>query len=151
MVLLECRGAFPTGLTRKEAEKLASLTFRMAGGKGQAIASLTVVNDAAIKSLNRQYRGKNKVTDVLSFGFFGAKGKFTVPAASGPATLGDIFISLPQIKRQAKAASRPVRQEFALMVIHGILHLIGFDHETLAQEKRMFRLQQDVLLTARII
>ena len=123
----------------------------MAGGRGSAIASLTVVDDATIRRLNRQYRGKDKVTDVLSFGFFGTKDKFPLPPGSGPSALGDIFVSLPQIRRQAKRADRSAQQEFGLMVVHGMLHLMGFDHETLAQEKRMFRLQQDILLTAKLI
>jgi probable rRNA maturation factor len=120
----------------------------------QAELSLTVVTDARMRKLNREYRGKDKTTDVLSFGQIDPSGKAisTLFRSTGssrqPRQLGDIFISLPQVRRQAREIGRPVNQEFALMVVHGTLHALGFDHKTLAQEKRIFTLQHDILSKA---
>jgi probable rRNA maturation factor len=55
------------------------------------------------------------------------------------------------VKRQAKRIGRPVRDELGLMVVHGVLHLLGYDHESLADERRMFWLQHDILIQARIL
>jgi probable rRNA maturation factor len=70
---------------------------------------------------------------------------------AGERQLGDIVISLPQVRRQAKAIGRGTKAEFCLMVVHGTLHLLGYDHETLADEKKMFQLQHDILISAGIL
>lgn len=151
MLSLECRGRFPAGFSELKSAKIAALAYKMAGGKARTSASLSVIGDAEMKVLNRLHRGKNQVTDVLSFGYGQAKGDFKVAEGSGPVPLGDIIIDLPQVRRQAKVIERPVSQEFALMVVHGILHLLGYDHETESQERKMFRLQQDILIEADIL
>ena len=63
--------------------------------------------------------------------------------------LGEIVVSLPTVRRQAKANRRTVREELALMIVHGFLHLLGLDHETSVKERRMFRIQQDILLATK--
>jgi probable rRNA maturation factor len=127
------RGSLPPGMSRAKLTSLARAAFLRGGGKGAVEMSVSVVSDAVIRRLNRQYRGKDKVTDVLSFGMDGAAG------------LGDIFICLPQVRRQARTIGRSAASEFALMVVHGTLHLMGYDHATLVQERRMFGLQHEVL------
>ncbi len=91
------------------------------------------VSDREMTKLNAAHRGKKKTTDVLSFGD-GERG-----------LLGDIVISVAQAERQAKAAKKPLRREIALLVVHGVLHLLGYDHETLVDEKAMFSLQARIL------
>jgi probable rRNA maturation factor len=107
--------------------------------------SVNAVTDADIRRLNRHYRGKNKVTDVLSFRL--ADG---APQPGGVAgeieDLGDVFVCLPQVRRQAKAVGRFIKIEAALMVAHGTLHLLGYDHVTLAEETTMFGLQHEALM-----
>lgn len=71
-----------------------------------------------IQALNLEYRGKNKPTDVLSF------------AQNDPQVLGDIIISVPTAARQAEAAGWPLESEIALLTVHGLLHLLGYDDET---------------------
>lgn len=137
-------GRPPAGLAAKQISRLAATAWKRAGGTGAAEMSLSIVDDRRIRALNRTHRGKDKVTDVLSFGQAETRG---LPEAGRGAVqqLGDVFISLPQVRRQAKVIGRNATQEFALMVVHGVLHLLGHDHETLAQEKRMFALQHDIL------
>lgn len=85
-------------------------------------AAIVLAGDRLVRRLNRAYRGKDRTTDVLSF-----------PAASGPEEagrpLGEIVISVPQAARQAGARGHSVEREVALLVLHGWLHLLGYDHE----------------------
>ncbi len=88
--------------------------------------------------LNRTWRRKDKTTDVLSF-----------PGgdAPGPATLGDVVISVPVARRQAKAAGWSFEKECFFLLIHGILHLLGHDHEKGAKEAHaMAALQRDLMM-----
>lgn len=150
MFTLIVRGRPPHGVTAKELQRIASATFVYAGGKGNAEMSLSVVADAVIRKLNRQYRGKDATTDVLSFGYEDAR-EFVRPKKDTVRILGDVFVSLPQVRRQAKQIGRSVSQEFALMVVHGTLHLMGYDHATLRDERRMFGLQHEILIRTGIL
>jgi len=147
MVSVVCEGRLPAGMSAALVEKLARLACARAGLKGRAAMTVAVIGDDAMRRLNARYRGKRKTTDVLSFGY-GAGKAFVLPESAGPRQLGDVFISLPQVRRQAKRIGRTTRTEFALMVVHGTLHLLGFDHETASDERRMFGLQHDILIRA---
>lgn len=139
-------GRIPAGFKKSDITKLANLAWKQGRGRGRVEMAVSVVDDRRIRALNRQYRGNPKVTDVLSFGQSPTKG---APSPKGAARqLGDLFVCLPQVRRQAKEIGRSVKEEFALMIVHGTLHLMGFDHETLAQERAMFGLQHDILLKA---
>lgn len=89
-------------------------------GDPQGELSILFTDDSEIKKLNMRYRRKNKATDVLSF---------PSAAGPGPATLGDVIISLPTAKRQAQKAGWTIEKETIFLLIHGILHLLGYDHE----------------------
>ena len=80
-------------------------------------------SDRELRRVNRQFRGKDSATDVLSFPGEGA----VVPAA---VHLGDILISVPTARRQAAAAGHGVERELRILLLHGILHCLGHDHET---------------------
>ena len=99
---------------------------------------VVVINDAEMKRLNMVYRGKNKTTDVLSFAFSEDK-------KIKSDYLGQIFISYPQIKKQAKEYKVKEKEEFIRMLTHGLLHLIGYDHDTIKEEKKMFFLQEKII------
>lgn len=116
------------------------------GAKAKRVNEVGVVfvADKEMISLNVAHRGKRKTTDVLSFGNDGAWAG-EVDAGS----LGDIVISMPQIKRQAADAGKSIRAELALMLVHGVLHLLGYDHARLKDEKAMFALQTRILKTLR--
>ena len=148
MITVQCIGTLPPGITKSSVRALVALACRRAGCLSGAVVSLRVTDDRAMRTLNRTHRGKDRTTDVLSFAY--GEGLPPGVRSKGERELGDIIVSLPQVRRQAKAISRPIKAEFSLIVVHGTLHLLGFDHETLADERRMFRLQHDILIKAGI-
>jgi probable rRNA maturation factor len=96
--------------------------------------SIVLVNDDLIQELNRQYRGKDAVTDVLSFAM--SEGEF---GDVNPMVLGDVVISVPTARRQAHRFKREVFDQVVFLLAHGLLHLVGFDHATDEQEREMNR------------
>ena len=94
--------------------------------------SLALVDDAAIAKLNKKYRRKPKATDVLSFPAEGA-------ANGGPRLLGDVVISIDKARAQAKTGGWTLSQEIDRLLIHGILHLLGYDHERSPKDARVMR------------
>lgn len=142
MVQVELSGRLPSGVSRKLVEGLVEATYGLAGPGKSALVDIAIVGDMEIKKLNRRYRGKNAVTDVLSFGYGSGRADMS---------LGDVVICLPQVKRQAKRTGKRISEEFALMVVHGMLHLLGYDHVTLAEERKMFGLQHDILIRTGIL
>ena len=109
-------------------------------GRNEADASVHVIGDARMKALNRRYRGVGKTTDVLSF-----------PTETGENDLGDLFISAPQIRRQAKELGIPAKEEFVRMLSHGILHLAGYNHEKKRESEKMFGLQEKLVERLNIV
>jgi probable rRNA maturation factor len=101
--------------------------------------SIALDDDAAVHELNLQYREVDSTTDVLSF-----EGGYQDPE-SGFFHLGDIIISVPQTQKQAITAGHPFKHELALLTVHGILHLRGFDHAE-PQEKALMWQEQDNIL-----
>ncbi|MBI5794573.1 rRNA maturation RNase YbeY [Candidatus Uhrbacteria bacterium] len=96
--------------------------------------SIAFVSEPEMKKLNQTWRGKNRVTDVLSFEL--EQGE----------VFGEVLICLEQAARQAKVMGHSVRDEIMFLLVHGILHLFGYDHERPSDEKRMFSLQKKILL-----
>src|SRR5437764_190517 len=88
--------------------------------------SILLCDDATMRVLNRRYRGLDRSTDVLAFAI--AEGE-SLPRA-GPVLLGDIVISLPTAARQARAAGKDLLGELTHLLAHGLLHLLGCDHQT---------------------
>jgi probable rRNA maturation factor len=101
--------------------------------------TLVIGDDATIRRLNRQYRGLDKPTDVLSF-------PAEPPPIPEPAPyLGDLILAWPYIQRQAEAEGHTAGDELVLAVVHGILHLLGYDHDTPARQARMWTAQANAL------
>jgi probable rRNA maturation factor len=94
-----------------------------------------------MRALNRQYRGTNRTTDVLSFSM--REGPF---ADVRPELLGDIIISVPVAEKQAHAAGHSLTREIELLLVHGLLHLLGYDHERSPAEARRMRRKEDMLV-----
>ena len=105
------------------AEKAAN-----AIGKNGATATIAFVSDKAMRQLNRQFRGVDKVTDVLSFPAADETGKLNLGDIA--LNLGDIAISVDTAARQAKENGLTFDEEVAQLILHGLLHLSGYDHET---------------------
>lgn len=101
--------------------------------------AIVIEDDAYIQALNKQYRGIDKPTDVLSFPYDGAD------PDSGQDILGDILIAYPKAAQQAKENGHPVMDELILLVVHATLHLLGYDHETEEDKKDMWLLQNNIL------
>jgi len=101
--------------------------------------SLTLVSDEEIRSLNRQYRKIDKSTDVLSF-LMGEPNY-----ESQAVNLGDIIISAPTAVRQANQYGHSIERELAFLTVHGMLHLLGYDHENKTDESIM-RAKQDIVM-----
>jgi len=97
---------------------------------------LLLGDDRDVRSLNRRFRGVDRTTDVLSFPAGG-------PLEPGCPHLGDIAISMPRAARQARQAVWPLRSEMALLITHGFLHLLDYDHET--DDGAMHRLEARLL------
>ena len=95
--------------------------------------TIVLTGDAAVRRLNRTYRGKDETTDVLSF----PSGGDLLPDGTRP--LGEIVISVAQAARQAEAAGHALARELRILVIHAYLHLLGYDHEV--DDGTMMRLQ----------
>ncbi len=116
---------------------LAALSLR------DAELSIRLCDDAVMRRLNRRYRGLDRTTDVLAFAM--AEGEPT-PQTAGR-LLGDVVISLPTAARNARGAGRRPLDEVTWLLAHGLLHLLGFDHQTPAQDRRM-RARADALVAA---
>lgn len=136
------------GTVKRRAEKmLAELAL------GDVELSVALVDDAAIRALNRDYRGKDKPTDVLAFAM--EEGEPTPPpppkrkaegrgqrgsgdrARAAPRVLGDVIVSIDTARKQAGRRRRPLLDEVTMLLAHGLLHLIGYDHETDEEEREM--------------
>jgi probable rRNA maturation factor len=109
--------------------------------QGAALA-LVITDDEALRVLNRSYLGIDAPTDVLSFG--GESPDF-VSAPDAEPYLGDVVISYPRAQAQAAAAGHPVDAELALLVVHGVLHLLGYDHIRSDDKAAMWEQQARIL------
>lgn len=114
--------------------KATALKLLRAVKEEEADLSLTLVDDAAIRALNREHRGKDKPTDVLSFPL----DQHAKKHVKGPERLlGDIVISLETARRQAADYDAPLERELERLLIHGLLHLLGHDHHEPGERRRM--------------
>ncbi|MBN1889311.1 MAG: rRNA maturation RNase YbeY [Thermoflexales bacterium] len=120
-------------------------------GEGEPALELTIVitGDDQIQALNRQYRQVDAPTDVLAFAATeaaGAQGSDAFVDASVEAVyLGDIVISYPRAEAQAQAGGHPPGAELQLLIVHGVLHLLGYEHATPAQKRAMWAVQAEIM------
>jgi probable rRNA maturation factor len=122
--------------TKKAVERLLAVIGKKVKLKGGL--EVNIIGASAMRRLNRQTRGKDKVTDVLSFAWQEdkiLKSNF----------LGQIYICYPRIVSQAKSFAVPVKEEFIRIFTHGILHLAGYDHIKKKDAQRMFVLQEQIV------
>ncbi|MDD2409208.1 MAG: rRNA maturation RNase YbeY [Bacilli bacterium] len=102
--------------------------------------SIILTDDQEVKDLNNKYRGINNTTDVLSFAL-NDQGSINLPIN----LLGDIYISIPKMKEQAINYKTGEKRELSFLIIHGLLHLLGYNHLTEEDEKIMISLQKELL------
>ena len=146
-------------IDQRKVKKQVSLILKKLGCIKSEI-SILFVDDDEIQVLNRDYRGKDKPTDVLSFpqieigkGIGRGKGekktrKYSLPSPLPIPVLGDVVISLETAKRQAKERGHPFIREVLILLTHGILHLLGYDHEGDRKEAvEMRRMEKEIIKT----
>lgn len=132
-VVNETRSRIDSALVRRSIE--AALAYC----KIKGTVSVAFIGDQKMRRLNKTYRGKDKVTDILSF-TEGERRMDTWPAQAGENYLGDLFIDYQVIKRQAKLYAPSIRWELAFIAIHGALHLLGYEDESARGAAEMERL-----------
>ena len=110
---------------------------------GEYITDVTIVNNETIHKINREYRNVDRPTDVISFAFLDEKSERELKG--GPINLGQIIISYEKAEEQAKEYRHSLLREMVFLFVHGMLHLLGYDHMTEEDEKVMFELQNKIL------
>lgn len=122
----------------------------------EAEVNLTLVDNARIRTVNREYRQIDRPTDVLSFPMqtYEAPADFShaedcvednFNPDTGELLLGDIILSVEKVREQAKAYGHSERREFAFLIVHSMLHLFGYDHESEQEREAMEKRQRDIL------
>jgi probable rRNA maturation factor len=108
----------------------------------KAELSIVLTDNVQMRELNREYRGKDKSTDVLAFAM--REGDFARLAGE---LLGDVIVSIPTARRQARERGKTTLEEVTMLLAHGLLHLLGWDHDTKEKDRRM-RAETDRLVSA---
>lgn len=137
-----------TSHQRELAEKLLAFAAQQLQLKDNDEMSLTFVKNPEIKEINAKYRGVDRATDVISFAINDDDEEIVMDdemAAMLPKDLGDLFISIDKVKEQALFLGHSEDRELGFLVVHGFLHLNGYDHEKPADEEKMFSLQEKIL------
>ncbi|WP_267202187.1 rRNA maturation RNase YbeY [Limosilactobacillus kribbianus] len=141
------------GISEEQRELINKLLQFAANKLGLADStemSVTLMNNPAIKKLNAEYRNVDRATDVLSFAAEESGDETPIImdpelAAELPVNLGDLFISVDKVAEQAKFLGHSTERELGFLVVHGFLHLNGYDHVQPEDEKKMFSLQREIL------
>lgn len=125
--------ADPDGLVRRAAAA-ALRSFE----HGPVDLSVVLADDATVRGLNRDHRGKDKATNVLSF-------PAAISEPDGAEQLGDVILALETVQDEAQAQDKSVSDHLTHLVVHGVLHLMGLDHETAEEAEDMEALERDLL------
>jgi probable rRNA maturation factor len=151
-VSVSTRGGPVEGVSAAGVRRRAEKMLEHLGLEGVEL-SVGLVNDAAIHELNRSFRHKDKPTDVLAFPMLdvlpktpGRRGTRGAAPALREVTglLGDVIISIETAERQARENDRPLSEELTMLLAHGLLHLLGYDHQTDAEERAMNEATRDL-------
>jgi len=135
-------------VTEDWLRRAVELTLVAAGLSSPVELGLVIADDDTLRELNRSYRGVDNTTDVLAFAFSqpgNEGGEHFITPPDKTLHLGEIFISYRQAERQAEEQHHPLKRELSLLVIHGVLHLLGYEHERPEAEQRMRAMEAKVL------
>jgi probable rRNA maturation factor len=135
MIHVEASYSIPEDLL----ERTAQAVLRQVAEHQDSDLSIVLTDEARLQELNREYLGIDAPTDVLSF-----PASETDPQ-TGTRYLGDILISVPRARSQAEAAGHPLESEIQLLVVHGLLHLLGYDHAEPDEKAHMWKVQAQIL------
>ena len=126
----------------------AALSALAGAGNDSLELSILLTGDAQSRNLNRDYRGRDEPTNVLSFpGFPGFPGSPGSPAAEAPRMLGDVIVAYETTEREAERDGKSLGDHLRHLIVHGVLHLLGFDHQTKAEALEMESREVSVLKT----
>ena len=125
---------------------VASRCLEADGLAGTYQLSITIVTDERIRELNGEHRGIDAVTDVLSFPLQSDDVAGFVLPPSAPTHLGDVVVALGRAAEQAEEYGHSVERELAYLTVHGVLHLLGYDHEDEVEREEMRRREEEVLV-----
>lgn len=125
---------------------LASITLKHLNLSFNPIISVSIVNNRYIHKINLKYRGIDRPTDVISFAFLdNDPNRESLKKSNAQVALGDIYISYEKAIEQAQAYGHSLEREMCFLFVHGLLHLLGYDHMNQDDEKIMFNLQEEIL------
>lgn len=139
MITIQINKKFKDQLSSSYLEEITAKIFSFLKIEPQSDLSILIETDSVLKKLNNLYREINLPTDVLSFE------SDEINPETGFSSLGDIAISFPSAERQALEAKHPVENEVILLLVHAILHLSGYDHNTKEEKQEMWSEQQAIL------
>lgn len=140
---IQIEKGFCSLLQKRWLGRIARESLNAAKAPSPATISLVIAGDDRVRELNRLYRKKDKTTDVLAFPAQETEG-FILPPEENT-HLGDVIISYPQAARQAQEYGHSLERELSLLVAHGVLHLLGYDHEKVGEGKRMRAKEKEIL------
>ena len=125
--------------------RLMETAFDVLGVKEDYEVDVSLVDEETIQRINRDYRGKDAVTDVISFAFLDDESEVGQIKGEVTRLLGEIFICVPRALQQAAEIGNTPSRELRFLFCHGLLHLLGYDHMTKEDEEIMFPLQERIL------
>jgi len=131
--------AFPADIDEDALQQLARAVLAGEGVRGDVEIGLLLTDDDGIRAINREYRNVDAATDVLSFSLVPDEATTFVTPPGEPVQLGDIVISYERSVAQAQERGHTVRQEISELFVHGLLHILGYDHETASDAEAMAR------------
>ena len=128
------------------ARRAAAAALEAAGAMPEAVElGVVLADDSFVRTLNRTYRGEDRATDVLSFPLHEQPGQAPQPAAQ-PLMLGDVVLARETVERDSATAGVALAEQVSHLVVHGVFHLLGHDHDEPAAERRMRALESESLL-----
>jgi len=142
IIELQCE-ADDAGIDRHALERLADHALRAESVPQPSELSIVLADDGVVRELNRAYRDHDETTDVLSFAQ--AEGETFARGDEAAPHLGDVVISLDTARRQAREYGQSPQDEVAHLLVHGILHLLGYDHAE-PDDERVMRAREDAIL-----
>ncbi|MBE6135836.1 MAG: rRNA maturation RNase YbeY [Erysipelotrichaceae bacterium] len=125
--------------------EIANKAIKYLGLSFEPIISVSLVDEETIHQINNDYRHIDRVTDVISFAFNDGEDREKLYHSNQMVVLGDIYICVDQAKRQADEYGHSLDREMRFLFVHGLLHLLGYDHMTKEDEEIMFPLQEEIL------
>ncbi len=134
--------AFAHAVPAADVQRAAEEVLRREDRPGEV--TIVVTDEQGIRELSRDFLGRDEITDVLAFATQEEVGPF-VPAPEAGKYLGDVIICYPRAVEQATEHEHPLEEELALLVVHGVLHLLGYDHATEQERAAMWARQGEIL------